>query len=281
MRRDIKQKVYSMRFNLITDIDPTSVGLHERGLHYGDGLFETLLIQGGRIRWWHRHYQRLRMGAQRLRIPCPEKEWLDRALEPYLEREIDAVVKIMVTRGSGGRGLQMPEHHEPSVFILNYPYSPLQDRSLKITFSDIQLALDPLLAGIKHLNRLPYVLATESLSNKPGFDEAVLLDRRGNVVECIVHNLFFISNGIVNTPDLSLSGVTGIMRNLVLESLKQTDISVKIGHFSREELENADEIFLCNSVQGIRPVTGIEDRALSIGAVTTQLIEQLNDATPD
>lgn len=281
MKPATKQEAYSMHFNLITDIDQATIGLQERGLHYGDGLFETLLMKDGCIQWWDLHYQRLSSGAQRLRIPCPPRDWLDQALKPYFEAKKNTVLKILLTRGSGGRGLNMPEHVNPTVLILSYPYSPLADKSLKITFSDIELASDPLLAGIKHLNRLPYVLATESLSNTPGYGEAVLLDTRGHVVESIVHNLFFIQGEIAHTPDLSLSGVTGIMRGLVLEALKQADISVKIGNFSRDELMNADEIFLCNSVQGIRPVIKIENRALPIGTVTTQLIEQLDNATPD
>jgi 4-amino-4-deoxychorismate lyase len=270
-----------MHFKLITDIGQASVDLQERGLHYGDGLFETLLLKDGGIRWWDRHYQRLNSGAERLKIPCPTEKWLHQALEPYFDANIDTVLKIILTRGIGGRGLQMPERLEPTVLLLHYPYKPLQDRSLKVVVSDITLASDPQLAGIKHLNRLPYVLATESLSHRPGYAEAVLLDGRGHVIESIVHNLFFITDGCVHTPDLSLSGVAGIMRDVILETLNQMDISVKISHFSREDLINAEEVFLCNSVQGIRPVIGIENQSFPMGAITTQLIEQLNDASPD
>ena len=270
-----------MRFSLISDLDPDqSIDRAERGLHYGDGIFETMLLRDGEIPLWAQHYQRLQQSAARLGIPCPEQDWLQAQLEPYLELQQNLVIKLILTRGNGGRGLVLPEPLTPSVILIKYPYKNIFKQSVRAYFSEITLPKNPKLAGLKHLNRLDYVLATQALNQQQDFDEALLLNADGYVVESIVHNVFFVLNQVICTPDLKHCGVDGVMRQLVLKSLMERGKTVKIGDFRQQDILAASECFLCNSVQGIRPMTRLDQQEYPIGPVTEEL-QTLFNATPD
>lgn len=270
-----------MPFNLITDLyNNSQADLMDRGLHYGDGLFETMLLEAGHINYWSEHYQRLLTSATRLEIPCPGRSWFEQQLQPFIDFEQTLVLKIILTRGPGGRGLQLPDDLVPNVYILHYPYSKDNNNQyVTATVSEITLPINKNLAGLKHLNRLDYVLATQQLKKRAGFNEALLVDTQGYVIESIINNLFFVVGNELNTPDLSESGVDGIFRNLIINSLKQTGKKVKIGHYTIQNIISADECFVCNSVQGIRPVIRIEETEFSIGPLTQQLQQVFHGST--
>jgi len=267
-----------MPCKLITDLDPAAqLPLDERALHYGDGLFETMLLSQGGIRFWDEHYQRLHTGAQSLAINCPDKDWLQHHLQPYINLGQQLIVKILLTRGSGGRGLQLPESCLSNLYLLHYPFdTSLINQTVKAFYSSILLPLNSQLAGIKHLNRLNYVLATDDLNKHPEYDDALLINESGQVIESIVHNLFFVRRTEVYTPDLDQSGVRGIMRQHIIKLLKRRGKTVKIGNYSRQDIESADECFLCNSVQGIRPLIKVGQRDYPIGPVTRLLQQDIH-----
>lgn len=268
-----------MRFNLITNLETTDgADVGDRGLHYGDGLFETLLLdEGGNIRFWPEHYQRLSQSAQRLNIECPHEVWFLRQLQPFTAKHEKLIIKIILTRGSKGRGLSMPDETIPNVYLLQYPANNYTlNQSVNCFISSIKLPDNPNLSGMKHLNRLDYVLATQELQLHPQYDEAILCSPDGHVVETIVHNLFFIRNDEIYTPDLSSSGVLGIMREIVLKHLKQGGKNVNIGDYSQSDVLDADECFICNSVQGIRPVIKLQERELPVGPITRKLQQEIH-----
>jgi len=264
-----------MSFNLITDLSskPT-VSFNDRGLHYGDGLFETLLLHRGEIRYWQQHYERMMSSCKKLLIPCPEQSWLEQQLQDYLKLKQSLIIKIIVTRGNGGRGLSVPDSAQPNIYIFKYPFNfDKYNQPVKVTISGVTLSKNPILAGIKHLNRLEYVLATVRLQEQKVYDEAVLVDTDGLLIESIVHNLFFIHDDVVYTPGLSNAGVDGVMRQVILKSLKALGKQAKIGCYTLGDLLKADECFLCNSVYGIRPVTLVQHQEFEIGP-TTQLLQR-------
>ncbi|MDJ0882225.1 MAG: aminodeoxychorismate lyase [Gammaproteobacteria bacterium] len=267
-----------MSFNLITDLSAIPrIKPSERGLHYGDGLFETLLIHQGVIHYWQEHYDRLKASCQRLNILCPDQSWLEQQLQGYIDLNESLVIKIIITRGDGGRGLSLPENTTPNVYIFKYSANLSQfNQSVKLIISEITLPDNQVLAGIKHLNRLLYVLAAEQLQSHSDYDEALLLDTDGFMIESIVHNLFFIREDIVYTPDLTKSGVEGVMRKLILKKLKALGKAVKIGYYTPEHLLKADECFLCNSVQGIRPIIRMQNQIFKIGPVTRLLQQSIH-----
>ncbi len=262
-----------MHYRLITDRDPAACAeLQDRGLHYGDGLFETLLLKDHRILYLDEHLSRLQTDSARLGIPCPPLKDLARVLESYRLEERDLVLKLILTRGASERGGRWPEAPEPIVYMMNYPYRP-NKQPLAADFSNHSLPENQILSGIKHLNRLDYILASRHLAGQDAFEQLILCDARGRVIETLVHNLFFVRNGRVHTPDLSRCGVNGVMRRQVIKRLEQSGKAVKIGDCSRDDLLGADEAFVCNSVQGIRPLTRIGGQELPVGPLTRTLMD--------
>lgn len=266
-----------MQYNLITDLENRQADIHDRGLHYGDGLFETMLLKDGKIALWNHHFQRLFQSASRLGIACPDREWFDQQLDPYLKLDQDLVIKIILVRGSGGRGLTLPDELSPNIYIFHYPYNEsYKNQYIKAMFSDIPLPRNKHLAGLKHLNRLDYVLATRALKKKPDYNEAILCDNDGFIVEGIVHNIFFVINDELCTPKLSNNGVDGIFRQMILSKMIQINRSLRTGYFSKQDLVGASECFFCNSVQGIRPVIKIEHTEFETGPLTLQLQQEFH-----
>ncbi len=252
--------------------------MHERGLHYGDGLFETLLKIDGEIPLWSSHYSRLRRGCKKLHIPLPGEKWLLQEIDTESKGHDSVVIKIIVTRGSGGRGLEPPKQNQASVFVLKYPYTAIadEDLGLNVALSQTRLPLNPNLAGLKHLNRLDYVLATLELGRMANKNEALLCDTDGYIVEGIVSNLFFCIQGEVYTPSLKFSGVEGIMRQKILKYLEEQGVAVQIGRYHAEFLLKASECFLCNSIHGVRPIRSIDDTKFAVGKMSQMLIQVFN-----
>lgn len=266
-----------MQFNLITDLDDGNATLSERALHYGDGLFETMLLQNGQVMYWPQHYQRLHCSAAKLKINCPPRDWFEQHLQSYVSLNQPLVIKVMLTRGSGGRGMSLPDDLRPNVYLMHYPcHNTLINQTISAIISDITLPKDRHLAGIKHLNRLHYVLAAEALKHRPEYNEAILCDEDGILVESIVHNVFFVHQDIICSPDLSVAGVDGILRQQILETLAQQGKKVNIGSYTKNDIFNASECFLCNSVQGIRPIVRLEQVEYAIGPITQQLQQKFH-----
>ena len=262
-----------MRFNLISDLMPaSSVDLQDRGLHYGDGVFETLLLHNGEIKYWNEHFDRLSFSADKLHIACPKKSWIEQQLKLYIELNRTLILKIILNRGNGGRGLLLPEDGTPNIVMLKYDYKlPDIYQPVNTIISEIALPLNSNLAGLKHTNRLDYILAIERLKKHPAANEAILCDTDGFLVEGLVNNLFFIRRNEVYTPALDQSGVDGIMRNLIIKKLNEDAIEVHINRFTVQKLIDSDECFMCNSVQGIRPITRIDNTHFELGPITQKL----------
>ena len=251
----------------------------ERGLHYGDGVFETLLKLDGEIPFWEDHYLRLSNGCQRLHIGLPKEEWLIDKIDRETRETATTVVKLIVTRGIGGRGLKIPKENQASIFVFKYPHNRLagKHKSLDVATCETRLPINRNLAGIKHLNRLDYVLAALELEAKGNSDEGILYDTDGFLVEGIISNLFLCVQDIVHTPSLELAGVEGVMRKQILRYFESQGVKVKVGRFPAQLLIQASEGFMCNSVQGIRPIKSIDQTPLEIGPVTRNLMKLFNN----
>lgn len=261
-----------MQYNLICDLfSEQQADLHERALHYGDGLFETMLLEKGQIKFWPQHYQRLYVSANRLGIDCPARAWFEQHLQLYIELQQALVIKIILTRGNGGRGLLLPDRFTSSIYLLKYPYVNQSKQYVKAFISQITLSNNKNLAGLKHLNRLDYVLATVDLNKRQDYNEVLLINPDGHIIESIIHNLFFVTANGICTPRLDQCGVDGVMRQLIIKRLEQIGKNVKISNYTKQDILSAEECFLCNSVQGIRPVIQLEDATYGIGLTTKDL----------
>ncbi|MCI0504691.1 MAG: aminodeoxychorismate lyase [Gammaproteobacteria bacterium] len=251
----------------------------DRGLHYGDGLFETLKIKKGAILYWEHHMARLLSGCERLCIPLPDivllRSEAERLISEYGNNS-DAILKIIVTRGSGQRGYKPTTAAKPTRIIALYP-SPRYPENywkdgVRVTICKTRLAGNPRLARIKHLNRLEQILASSEWDD-PAIVDGIMLDMDQHVIEGTMSNLFWVYEGNLYTPDLTQCGVEGIMRHLVLKLAEELQLMVVNGHYFVEDLLSADEIFITNSIHGIWPVRQIDQHTFKPGPVTKHLMD--------
>jgi 4-amino-4-deoxychorismate lyase len=251
-----------------------SISVYDRGLAYGDGVFETVLANNGKCLLWDRHLERLKKSLEQLQIATDELNNLYPVLKPYLPPEAEQVVKIIVTRGNSQRGYAVEADSTPNtlIYITEKP-KPVQDWAkigARAVFCKTRLAYQPSLAGLKHLNRLEQILARLELTGHD-LQEGIMRGQQGEVVEGIMHNLFFVKNSELFTPDLSQCGVAGIMRTFIIENCQQLGLPLHIGEVSVEQLLAADEIFLSNSINVIWPICELDGTRFEIGTVTSQL----------
>lgn len=238
----------------------------DRGFAYGDGVFETCRYQGGAIPMWQYHRERLLKSAERLGIPLDEQLLLRYRDELLAQIDalqmMDGVLKVMVTRGVGGRGYRLPDTVKPTYCLGIFAGNPLHTEQYRtgvsIRICGLRLSQNPTLAGMKHLNRLEHILARAEWADE--FAEGLLLDTEGRVIEATVSNLFAVKDNQLYTPDLSSAGVAGVMRRSIMEQLAPAlGLASHVVDMGLDFLLAADEIFLCNSVYGIWPVNNVVD----------------------
>jgi 4-amino-4-deoxychorismate lyase len=245
--------------------------LTDRGLHYGDGLFETLAVKAGRIRRLDMHLERLHAGCERLHMPKPDERQLRYELETAAQDQADVVLKLVLTRGSGGRGYRPPLETQITRIVLRYPRPDYprdwSEQGIELRICRTRLGLNPALAGLKHLNRLEQVMARAEWSDSP--QEGLMLDTEGNVIEGTMTNLFASpAEGRLMTPDLGQAGVAGVTRRHILERARREGLDVEVRSPALGELLQCQEIFVCNSIAGVWPVQRIESHRYAVGPLT-------------
>ena len=250
----------------------------DRGLMYGDGVFRTLRVRNGQPELWPRQYAKLAADCASLDILCPGATGLEREMRDAVRNEPDCVLKIVVSRGEGGRGYGVPSSVHPSRVMVTaplpeYPASYATD-GVRLHVCDLRMCHQPRLAGIKHLNRLENVLARMEWSD-PDIPEGLMLDVDGNVIEGTMSNLFMRRENHLLTPDLSQCGVAGLQRDRIMEVANDLGLTVEVSRFSLRTLLEADEVLLCNSVIGIWPVREIGPRHWVPGELAPALRRRL------
>lgn len=250
---------------------PTS----DRGLLYGDGVFETIRLQHGQPLLWSEHQQRLLRSCHQFGIDL-DVATVEQQLETALaaihgpEFNVSAILKIIVTRGDGGRGYMPPEDIKPRIIIQLHS---LPSQLLVHAVNGIgcivcthPVSINPALAGHKHLNRLDQVLASRELAgslNALNVFEGLMSDGQGLLIEGTRSNVFVAVSGQLCTPDLARAGVAGVMRGWLLAQFEKHNIAVHTRRVALEELKIASELFICNSVLGVIPVTRVHAGSLT------------------
>lgn len=228
----------------------------DRGLAYGDGLFETLRLTSSAAPWRDRHAARMAAGAQRLGIPFDARRFQS-AVDELLATRQPGVGKLILTRGVGGRGYAPPTQVSPGWIVQRFPFNPrppsLYLEGMTIGVCDVRLSHAPHLAGIKHLNRLDQVLAAQQVASA-GWDEGLMLDYRDRPLELTSMNLFARFADVLWTPALTGAGVAGIARDWCLAQASSLSLVVSHDDVTLSRLRDADEVFACNSVAGFLPV---------------------------
>jgi 4-amino-4-deoxychorismate lyase len=254
---------------LIDGLPATQLDALDRGLLYGDGLFETVLFVAGHAPLWPRHMDRLALGCARLGLRAPDADTLGRECAQVCAGSDRAVVRITLTRGVGERGYALPRapYERRIVAASAAPELPADwySHGIEVVFCATRLATQPLLAGIKHLNRLEQVLARAEW-NDPAIAEGLMFDTHDQVIGATAANLFAVIDGKLVTPAVEQCGIAGVARAEVLERM-----SADVTKITRAALERADEVFLTSSVRGILPVCATPDRRYGPGARTRSL----------
>jgi 4-amino-4-deoxychorismate lyase len=263
---------------LVDGVACDSVAATDRGLAFGDGVFRTIAVRGGRPLNWTWHYRRLVADCATLMIAAPEGQLL--LAEIRRAAPGDAAAKVIVTRGEATRGYAIAPAARPTRVVMAFeaPRFPAAHAERGVTVRRCRLALaeQPLLAGAKTLNRLENVLARSEWDD-PDIAEGLCADAAGRVVEGTMSNLFVVAHGRVATPDLSRCGVVGAQRERVRELLAREGVACAVEDMGWEAIAGADELFLTNSLIGAWPVARLEARRWEAGPVTRRVQRLIAD----
>jgi 4-amino-4-deoxychorismate lyase len=259
---------------LVNGSESAGVSSDDRGLQYGDGLFETMAAANGRVRNLNLHLARLAEGCRRLRMPMPSAGLLEEECARVLEGLGAGTVKLIVTRGPGPRGYRPPA--EPSVtrIVTSSAPRPRGDASAPLTvrLCETRLGLNPLLAGLKHLNRLEQVMACAEWDD-PAIGEGLMLSNDGRLISATAANVFLVRAGQLLTPAIHDCGVAGVMRQVVLAVAQDLGLPTVIEDVRPEALDSAEEVFVTNAVVGIRAVGELVGvRQWPVGEITRALM---------
>lgn len=246
----------------------------DRGFQYGDGLFETALVRGGRVRFLDDHCQRLFAGCARLGIAAPDPQTLLSEIAQLTAEADRGVLKIIVTRGAGGRGYRPGGAMSSNRVVALHPFNPVPQAALRLRWCDIRLGRNARLAGIKHLNRLEQVLA-QSEWREGEVDEGLMLDTEGEVVCATAANVFVVRDNVLVTPDLRFCGVHGVMRAQVIKAAAKLKLAVSEEPLWPHDLTSASEVFITNAVRGIRSVGALESLQWTASDVASRLANAL------
>jgi len=281
---------------LINGIPAEFLNINDRAIHYGDGLFETILYQNGKLLYWKQHYLRLQSSAHRLKIYCPDELLLLNDIKNILNDSDTSAntilaIKIIISRGVGERGYQFKAGNSLTRVVMasaiDADYSSLTSASLlsgDLYVCKQQVSINEGLAGIKHLNRLENVLArnewqTNAANNK--IIDGLMLNANHHVIETTMSNLFVVKDGQLITPDLKQSGVNGIMRNVIIDVASKNQITTTVADLTLEEVVAMDECFISNSLIGMKIVNNIADHKFTSDTITKQLFSNLLGTTEE
>lgn len=250
----------------------------DRGFAYGDGVFRTMRARGGRALHWERHYAKLRADCAVLGLACPSEYVLRAEVAQVAEDGCDHVVKIVVTRGTGGRGYAPPSGSAPLRVVASFPMpaypSDRDARGVVLRWCRTRVSVQPALAGVKHLNRLDSVLARAEWSDD-GIAEGLMLDGEGHVVEGTMSNVFILEGSQLSTPLLDVAGVAGVQRDRLMAQAGALGLSCIEERITPERLLAADQVCVVNSVIGLWWACGLDERRWSRLDVTAALIQRL------
>ena len=263
---------------MVNGVQSSLIDVTDRGLQFGDGVFETIRVHRGIPVWWQMHMQRLHEGCRRLQFTrLPEIEKLREEANVLVTDCPTGSLKIIVTRGNSSSGYTAPPDITPNrvlQLISGDRHQSKSEQGIVLGVSEQRITGSRQLSGIKHLNRLEQVLARTQCQAE-GWDECIMLDDKDRVVEGSMSNLFAWQQDKLLTPLLDQTGIKGICRQRIISSAAEKGINVEQCELGLDDLQKSDGLFVCNSLIGIWPVAQFSNRILDIGAETRKLQRQL------
>jgi 4-amino-4-deoxychorismate lyase len=265
---------------LINGAQQSKISIFNRNIQFGDGLFETFVVENKKILFWVNHFARLNRGCEQLKISkVNESVWLSDVKKALFLCGYDrCVVKLILSRGESLRGYGFKDDIKPVRAVI---VSELQKVTLNNSFclEYCQSGYDSnlKLAGIKHCNRLEQVLARAGIKS----DEGIMLDENNNVISVTQGNIYAIHGNTLITPKLDKCGVEGTRRAVILDLAKPLGIKVKVDTLSVKELGQADEVFISNSIIGIQSISQIGDISFGESPITKKIIDAFEEKRED
>ena len=267
---------------LVNGVESAAIAADDRGLQYGDGLFETMLASRGRIVYFDLHMSRLQEGCRRLGMPEPDLGLIESDCEQVLAGLDGGIVKLVMTRGPGPRGYRPPEEATPTRIVSSSARPPPTrepPEALRLRICELRLGLNERLAGIKHLNRLEQVLACSEW-NDPRIDEGLMFSADGRLICATAANVFLVAGRRLLTPAIRDCGVAGVMRQAVINACRTIGMEVVTGDLGLSDLKSCQELFLTSAVRGVRPVGEVIDVGTwSAREMTTMIRDTLQETS--
>ncbi|PCI68794.1 MAG: aminodeoxychorismate lyase [Piscirickettsiaceae bacterium] len=241
---------------LVNGIDEATISINDRGFQYGDGLFETIMVEKGRAIFLTEHFDRLDKGCDVLGFPAVDRKRLKGEMMSLISSSEFGVLKIILSRGQSERGFLSPRNPDITR-VLSFSKSAVSNvqslKQMNITLCETRLSQQPLLAGLKHLNQLERVLA-RSEWRQPDITDGLMLDRDEHVIEGTMSNVFIVKDGVIKTTDLSQAGVKGVIRDVIIRQARVLDIECEVVFLTLDDVLNADEVFMTNSIMLLQSV---------------------------
>jgi 4-amino-4-deoxychorismate lyase len=264
---------------LVDGVESAGVPASDRALAYGDGIFRTLEVRAGVARHWQLHHAKLASDCAKLAIVCPTAAVLTPDIVRVCRAAQDCTLKIIVSRGSGARGYRYTSDTVRRIVISapvpGYPRT-YREEGIRVRRCALRLGHQPALAGLKHLNRLENVLARAEWDD-PEIVEGLLLDAHANVIGGTMTNLFIATSGMLVTPALDRCGVAGLTRDRVLRAAAVRGVACRVANIRWQDVLDADEVMLVNSLAGAWPVREIEGAARAPGQLVRAVQCWLDD----
>jgi len=261
---------------LINGNDSNQVSVFDRGLMYGQCVFETIAVSNGKPCLLEAHLERLVIGANLLSITV-DQTLISKEVVQLAKPLARGIIRVNLTMGEGGRGYQNPTQAFSTRIISQHEYPNYSKEywtdGIELGLATIRLSQQPALAGIKHGNRLEQVIARSEWKNH--WQEALILDTDDNVIEGTQSNVFLVRDQCLITPKLNKAGVNGVMRQCIIDWAKAAGFSVLIKTVSLEDIEQADEVFMSNSVIGLWPVKRFIETAYCDLTLTNKVLKYI------
>lgn len=261
----------------------SAIGLDDRGLHYGDGLFETIAASDGRARFLSAHLARLARGCAALSIPAPDAETLRSEVARAAKLAPHVLAKLIVTRGAAlERGYAFAGTEVPRRILCAYAWTegPDSERAPARVARAGMRAGRPLFAGIKHLNRLEQVFARREALQR-GLDEVILCTDEGLVSGGSMTNVFALTGGCLVTPPIEQCAVAGVMRAQLLRAAQRLGLALGERALALQEVQRAEALWLTNARVGLWPAASFEDRSFTAHEWTPRLQRAIRDAAAE
>lgn len=260
-----------------TPIAEATVSIEDRGMQFGDGVYEVIVAYGGRLFQVESHMQRLRRSAAGIGLDYDfDKKPLEDVLREGLERcgFDDAMIYIQLTRGTAPRVHLIPEGMEPTVIMTFKPRPIASEKALRrglkvMTTPESRWAK----CYIKAITLLPNILARTE-AHRQGYDDAIFVTEKGEVRECTSSNIFIVTGTVLRFPPRTEAVLHGVTQNFLFDCAAAIDLEMREEAFDVDTLRGADEVFMSSTSHEVAGVTSIDGKPVSdgqVGAITKRL----------